>query len=88
MAIRSCMLVVSEARLAPMALAISAAHCSGGAETINQPTTRPVIAGNPLCSDQNSATRSTQLKSSARPGLFRLTILSKVPVNTSYFSYH
>jgi hypothetical protein len=55
--------VVSDARLAPMDLAISAAHCSGGSEIISQPTTRPVIAGSPLCSDQNLATRSTQLKS-------------------------
>ena len=47
------MLLVSEARLAPMAVAISPADCSGGWQISSQPRMRPVIGGRPKCCDES-----------------------------------
>src|SRR6202051_2399967 len=54
------MLVVSEARLAPIAPAISPADCSGGSQISSHPRTRPVIGGSPKCCANAAATCSTQ----------------------------
>ena len=58
------MFVVIDARLAPIACAISAPDCSGGSQTINQPKMRPVIGGRPYWSWKNVATRSTHSSNS------------------------
>ncbi len=41
------MAVVNDARLAPIASAISPADCSGASQIISQPRIRPVIGGSP-----------------------------------------
>lgn len=58
--------MVSEARLAPIASAMSPTVCSGGSEAISQPMTRPVIGANPHSAETNAATCSTQFRTVSR----------------------